>query len=285
MNIEAFNVRRLTPTLLKDRLSLAVKSLELKMSPETIKKGVDEYFSNEDHGYAHGLTVYKKGLEILRLSPNIARNAAAIFSSSEVDNLLFIGAMLHDIGRFLMCDHQQHERLGAELVQAIFDLPHYRSPHSQELYDMIVRHDYFSPVTGEGDMPAELSKPLPEVLRLADKTSVSPELEVERWWACGQRYKTPFFNPELKDEVRFDLKHNNAERDQVTHFLLLFALQPSDFYSYEAATYYGLWAQGKGLAVASIMRLARECDCDESEVTGVLRRFHEHYGIALPQGL
>lgn len=280
MKIEIFH-QDLTPEILRDCLIAATEGLKPKNPTTVVEKAVEEYFHNQDHGHAHSLNVYKKSLEIMGRSPNIRRNATRSFSMEEIKCLLFAGAVFHDLARFFGYGTYGHELAGAELARSAFAYP-----HSQALYEMIVKHDYFSPLTDVGAMPVEvLSKPLPEVLRLADKTSISPEQEVDRWWECGQRYGTPFFNPELTDGVRFDLKRNNAQRDQLMYFLLLFALQPSDFYSYEAASYYGLWAQGKEGVVAKIMKLADEQGYEQAEIRGILRRFHEYYDLALPQGL
>lgn len=280
MNIEAFN-QELTPAILRDCLIATTEGLKLKKPPTVIEKAVEDFFRNQDHGHAHSLGVYEKSLEILERSPNVKRNATRSFSTEEIRHLLFAGAVFHDLARFFGYYTWEHELAGAELARSVF-----ACTHGQTLYEMIVKHDYFSPLTDTDAMPVEvLSEPLPEILRLADKTSISPEQEVDRWWECGQRYGTPFFNPELTDEVRFDLKRNNAQRDQLTHFLLLFALQPSDFYSYEASSYYGLWAQGKEGVVAKILKLAGEQGYEKAEISGILRRFHEYYNLAVPQEL
>jgi hypothetical protein len=147
-------------------------------------------------------------------------------------------------------------------------------------------HDYFCPMSDGEELPSLfLKSPLAEIFRLADKTSLPPAKEVDRWYKYGQRDGQKFFNPDLPDKDRFDLQHNYERRDQITFLLVFFAVQPSDFYTREAAESYRQWAAGKTEALRRIMAICREEGASERAAMEVIVRFHRHYRLPLPEGV
>lgn len=253
---------------------------------------VSEFYANEDHGYAHSLAVYNRLKEIARQSPKMMRLAIGphryinepderVFAQ-RIERVFTWAAMLHDLMRFFGFGTPDHEIPAAKLARAAFDqefeLPDW-------LAKALIRHDYFCPIADGEELPMLfLESSLAEIFRLADKTSLSPADEVDRWRKCGQRYGTKFYDPSLLDDVRFDLSHNYEQRDQLTYLFMLFAVQPSDFYAQEAAEIYRQWALGKAEALRRIMAIAREERVSERVVMATIKRFHLYHGLPMPAG-
>jgi hypothetical protein len=193
-------------------------------------------------------------------------------------------AVFHDLMRFFGCGTDNHEGPAAELARSAFF--GVNSHVATALFEMIIHHDYLCPtVDGEPIPEVLLDSPLAEIIRLADKTSNPPVVEVDRWLNYAQGLGLVFFNPDLSDASRFDLRHRSEQRDQITFLLAFFALQPSNFYATEAAEIYRQWARGKTEALCRIMAICRKQGISEQVVLRMVIRFHEHYRLPLPEGI
>jgi len=300
-------IGEITPELLSGRLQYAFDNwlageLPLLTGAITLEKAaqfqayretaVGEFYANEDNGYAHSLAVYNRLKEIAKQSPKMMQLVIGPHRYvNEPDERVFLqrvervftwAAMLHDLMRFFGFGTPDHEIPAVKLARAAFgqevELPDW-------LANAMIRHDYFCPIADGEEVPMLfLESSLAEMFRLADKTSLPPADEVDRWRKYGRRYGTKFYNRDLPDDVRFDLPHNYEQRDQVTYLLMLFAVQPSDFYAHEAAEIYRRWALGKAEALRRIMAIAREERVSERAVMDIIQRFHRHYGLPMPEG-
>ena len=247
---------------------------------------VEQYFGNEDHGFVHSRAVYGRCQELAGLSPQMVSFAKAqnTIGDRQIDDFFRAAAIYHDLMRFFGYGTVDHELPGAELAQAVF------SNDDQlvlfELKHALPRHDYFCKIVEGEVLPLCFKKnPLAELFRLGDKTSSSPAAELDRWWKCGQRYNTVFFDETMSDGVRFDFVHNHRQRDQITYFLLLLALQPSDFYAGEAQQAYARWSQGGSACIRGIIELAQRYLTSEqiAGVNGVIERFYQYFDlVSLP---
>jgi len=286
-------ITEIMPELLIGRLRFAFDNwLSGGVPPEKVAKfkaeagaAVRTYYSNNDHGYGHSCAVYCQAKEIAGRSPkmmNLALQEKGL-TPQQGDWVLTWASVLHDLMRFFGYDTRDHEAAAGELARAAF----WKDCMAIEeaLAEAVVCHDYFCPIVNGEPMPLLFMKaPLTEIIRLADKTSISPVAEVNRWWEYGQRQALVFFNPDLPDAVRFDLQGNYGQRDFVTFLLAFFALQPSDFYAEEAASAYRQWARDKAEALRRILALAREQRVSERTVMEIIKRFHDCYNLPMPEG-
>lgn len=245
---------------------------------------VGEFYANDDLGYAHSCAVYNRLKEIAEQSPRMIRlmTDQEKLSDRQAGCLFTWAAMFHDLMRFFGFGTPDHEVPAAKLARAAFS-------GEPDLCDLLAKavicHEYLCPIADGKELPILFQKsPLAEMFRLADKTSLSPAEEIDRWYRYGRRYGQKFFNPNLSDEVRFDLLHNYEQCDQLSILLVFFAVQPSDFYAYEVAEIYRQWARGKTDALRRIMAIARKEKTSERAVVGVVRRFYDHYQLPMPSG-
>ncbi len=246
---------------------------------------VGEFYANDDLGYAHSCAVYNRLKEIAEQSPRMIRlmTDQEKLSDRQAGCLFTWAAMFHDLMRFFGFGTPDHEVPAAKLARAAFsgelDL-------CDSLAKAVICHEYLCPIADGKELPILFQKsPLAEMFRLADKTSLSPADEVDRWWKRGKRYGTKFYDLYLPDSIRFNLPHNYELRDQLTYLLMLFAVQPSDFYAHEAAEIYRQWALGKAEALCRVTVIAREEKISERAVMEAVVRFHRHYRLPLPEGI
>lgn len=209
------------------------------------RKAVDEYFQIADHGYAHSVNVYKRCEEIVYLikEEDVAFNIDKI----EYLNILKLASIFHDLSRFYGVSGFNHEHVSKELAENV--LYQGKNKSNDYIKSMVLlcieRHDWFS-LDISGGIREELKKtPIVDIFRLADKTSTSPEEELNRHYETGKRYKTPFFNPELGMHQRFNFKNNHKERDVITHFLLFFLFNEHNFFFNTTSRLYKEWAKDK----------------------------------------
>ncbi len=66
----------------------------------------------------------------------------------------------------------------------------------------------------------------------------------------------PIFDPSIPDDFRFDLSRSTiAQVDELTWFLMLFAIQSTDFVYGDTRDAYACWARGKKEALDQIKHL------------------------------
>lgn len=266
---------------------------------------VYDFWRNEDHGLAHSIRVYERSVQIARACQNIIRgfhgrynldsdqNAHMSihlhYSAQDIHGMFVWSALLHDFFRFKppLDTLKEHQRAGALFARDCFknDLPFNTT---MILYEMIAHHDYICEITDKEKMPSVfLNNPLAEMFRLADTTSLSPVEEICRYYATGKRYNNAkFFDPELSLESRIGFSIPYEKWDFLNHFLLFFAIQPSDWFYAETSELYRQWQEetegGKSRAMAKIFDMAREEGCsmeDIYQIREVFRSFFAKYGL------
>lgn len=243
-------------------MALLIKAIENKdytkaekdTEIENFYSALVEFETNTDHGLAHSHLVFDRSLEVIDGCPNIAR----IMSFSGLENqqitaLLSWASLLHDFGRFLGYDLIEHQKFGAELAKQIFA----GQAEVTLLMEMLANHDYICPLVDGQALPLPLLfNPLAEIFRLADKTSLAPAEEIERYYLTGKRLGGVFYNPALTLDQRADFSFSLQQKEFLSYFLVLFAIQPTDFFLSETAELYRRWAEGKKDAVHKINLLA-----------------------------
>ena len=224
----------------------------------------ETFMNNSDHGYEHSVKVWMRCLEIFPKAPRILAKATQDFGNLEtVCYLLQFTCLWHDLSRFLGYDSKEHQRVSAELAYCHLYSRKIKPIYCQVLYDAIVHHDFLGREFDQILQPAETTTAMGEIFRLADKTSSSPQEELERWYLTGKRFpETKFIDFDLPDKIRFDFAHNMADRDFLTYFLLFFGLSKHHFYSAKAQSIYQEWAKGKISAFIWMLKLT------EKEPTG-----------------
>ncbi len=201
---------------------------------------IDDYCINDDHGRIHSIKVYERCIEILT---SASENDNCRINCNETRNVLKWSAVFHDLSRFYGADSNNHEIISKEIVKNIFfDVNDYVK---SEILLCIERHDWFNLEMSGGLEDKFKRNPIVDLFRLADKTSLPPVEEIERYYKTGRRYKTQFFNPNLSIERRFDLKNNFEDRDAVTYFLFLFKLNCDSFFFNTTRRLYKKWATEK----------------------------------------
>lgn len=248
---------------------------------------VSTLMTNADHGIRHSQAVYERACEIICRCPKLQ---LACYHQEELDEEMleeaaYWSALLHDIGYFFGLKFREHEKFGAKLAGIIL----YRNTHiASAVFESIFSHDYFSPVI-DGDIFPDIFilSPAAEIFRLADKTSLSPEKEIERYYDCGKGYEGVFFNAEISDDERFDFSGNYVFPDRISAFIFLFALQPEDFFFGETRDLYRQWAKGKNEAMLKIIELAAAEGCPPETVRriiDVIKRFHQRFELPMVTG-
>ncbi len=214
---------------------------------------------NDDHGKRHSYDVYSRALKLLHTDEAFLRycqenSGLNIFECEEV---LRWSSILHDLTRFLGYGNISHQTGGAKLALAMLNfLP---AKMLTQICYCLREHDYFNPLINGKPMPESLKHPLADIFRLADKTSISPEEEISRWWKTGERHKTPFYNPTITEAERFHLENlREARVDQVSHYLVFFALQSGDFHHAFCQEEYASWARGKMKALDRLVEIAKK---------------------------
>ncbi|HNP74938.1 MAG TPA: hypothetical protein PKL09_01090 [bacterium] len=272
--VDCQEIGEITPDLLSVVLELTRLNL-----PTGSVQAVEDFFANQDHGFAHSVKVWRRCQTLINHCPNLCASflwgRRWIFNQAEkyLRDLLLWSSIFHDFSRFCGCHFSNHQTYGADLAVAACRVMGKEMIQS-EIRAVLYQHDYFGQVVN-GDLPLDTQAyPLAELFRLADKTSVSPVEEVERYWQTSKRYQSVFFDPNIPDATRFNLAVNEKERaDCLTWLLLIFALQSTDFLFAETADAYAYWARGKREALDSIGRLAQQAGSDGAEAVATVRRF------------
>lgn len=276
------DIKEVTPDLLKTILG------QLRFnSPISPVQGIKEFFANQDHGFSHSTKVWRRCQTLVEQCPNLCKcfMASRRWLPNDAEeylyDLLLWSSIFHDFCRFCGCDFSDHQVCGADLAVAACRIMGKEIIQS-EIRAVLYRHDYLGQIV-DGDLPLDTQiYPIAELFRLADKTSVSPIEEVERYWQTAKRYKTMFFDPTIPDEVRFNLAANEKERtDSLTWILLIFALQSTDFLFAETADAYAYWARGKRDIFDKLRRLAAIEGCNGNEVVDTVRRFISKYELLM----
>jgi len=230
-----------------------------------LDKTIDEFMANGDHGFQHSIKVAKACQDILEACPTIGAEVALACPPT----LFEFAAVAHDLSRAFGCTTDTHEEASAVLAVEILKVAGHPQSDRDLLYVMLRYHDYFNFVV-DGDEPPTImyNNMAAVVFRLADFVSEETAAnEVRRFYDAGIRYGTPFFNPELTDEVRFAFSTNYEQRDMVTWFCVLLALQPEDFYYTELEEYYREWAENK---TETLIATLPELIADYREQPGVV---------------
>lgn len=240
----------------------------------------------EDHGFPHNLNVFNRALECLEKCPNLSRLMQSRDNREKTTYELAWASTLHDFYRFLGADFASHQRLGAELAKRLFKKRH--PIEADNIFSMLVCHDYLCPlVNGQLPLPSVfLGNPLPEIFRLADKTSVSPAEEIHRYYLTGKRLNAVFYNPQITFDQRIDFKWSLKQNEHLAFFLVFFAIQPTDFFFTETSELYRQWAQGKQEAAYKIIELGSQEGLGRDDLLAIkeiISRFHhEVLQIASP---
>ncbi len=247
---------------------------------------IKAYAESSDHGVEHSQVVWRASLWIFRQAPQATAAVNELIDGFSLQKLLAYPAIFHDLARFLNLnsrEHQEHESLGAKLAFNVLRARGVREEVANMVWCAVVNHDYFSPTVDGRPVPVALLNPFADAFRLADKTSLTPAGEIKRYYLTGVRYGTPFFNPDLTDEQRFDFPHNLAQRDMITWFLLVFALKPEDFLFTETREIYRFWSKRKDEAEQAILKLAKEqARCQPaclSRIENIIRTFRARVGV------
>lgn len=277
------NFHDLTEYLLEGLLLNSFNSVLVEGNQAKIKKAVSDYFADYEHGVKHSQGVWSRCRQIIANAPNVWRLALSKLPEADNWEILFWSSVMHDFSRFLEIDFAYHEKTSADLSSQIF------AGRGREfagiLWRVIAWHDYFCPLANGRPLPVEIMHPLAEIFRLADKTSVSPEQEVMRYYETGKKTGTPFFNPDLPDSARYDFVHNQKQRDQLTWLLLIFTMQPTDFIYKETSWLYQRWLRGKATAMAKVRELAaKEKDIngqpiDQEKVTQIILNLYKPHEL------
>ena len=290
LKVEDIKPKQLTMVLAEASANLAAngkfEDLQRTIATEQKRHGiVTRYFSHTHYGYNHGLAVSKRALKSLFYSPGIKEACQDVyhFTDAQMQSLLTWASIFHDMGKF--AGHpRHHEQPGSNIVSFAFQ--QMGKDLSKALQQMVEHHDFFCAMVDGCPMPPILRTfPLAEVLRLADRTSITPEEEINRWWLYGRKAGTPLLDLSLKDEVRFTFDRKKARVDQVTFFLMLFAIQRRDFFFEENGESFAQWAEGRGLAWARIEEIFAEENCSAKELqamNNIVSEFHRVKKFVMP---
>ena len=226
--------------------------------------------ASQDHGLPHSQKVWARAQEIIKVCPNLWAEAkkeiehlcwesglasGVINEEESALEILLWASVFHDLSRFLGADFEEHEAASAKLTLNFNLVP---TCLEHLLFNAISHHDYLGLAIEGFLIPEAARSSLSEIFRLADKTSLSPAEELERYYQAGLRYQTPFFNPEITDAERLDFPHNAAKRDMLAWFLMLFFIQPRDFFFSETAEAYRHWFLDKNEAMNRLAAIARQ---------------------------
>ncbi|NCN07738.1 HD domain-containing protein [Candidatus Falkowbacteria bacterium] len=277
-NVDQFNSKILTSFLLKAKVKKA-------------KVIAESYFNNNDHGFSHSQAVWQRCQTIITQSPSlwpVAKMQMPVDTNTDnqARKVLMLASVFHDMGRFLGASFEDHEEVGADLTRKIVGGTCLEYP----LYYAILYHDYFCELVDGRCMPSPVIFPISEIFRLADKTSISPSDEIKRYYQTGKRLLPgmPIFDPTISDEVRFNFANKTKNKDELTWFLSLFALQSTDFIYGDTRDAYAYWARGKYQALEMVGDLCLEEEyingqtpVDPEEAKQVIIRFCKQNNLIL----
>lgn len=253
---------------------------------------IEEFFSNQDHGFPHSLSVWRKAQEIINELP---RDFLKIW-------LVNAGCALHDMGRIDPKEFElnSHHKIGVEYAVrwAVNYEPWIDTDGLINLFDLILNHDYFNPVVSE----PEITRPkITEALlvRAADKMSLDPAKEVQRYWDYGKRKGGIFYKigDDLHEEIFFrqqwtPKQYKDERTDQLCWLFLIFELQPKDFLPKNKAEmehlevhnlifrHYYEWQINKRRAVEKILEIAEEeCPKFKDRIALVITEYKKKKGF------
>lgn len=246
------------------------------------------YMQNDDHGFSHSQAVWNRCKQITDQSSLLWQMAVMQAGGKEIyaKKVLILASIFHDMGRFLGAKFDTHELVGADLARNIIA----GSPLEASLFYAIVNHDYICQLVNGYDMPKSIMLPLSEIFRLADKTSIPADQEIRRYHQTGRRVAPdmPLFNPAISDDVRFNLRQDIIKGDELTWFLIMFALQSTDFIYGDTRDSYAYWARDKARALETVGDLCLEEEyldgktpVDPNEAKEVIKRFCRKYNLLL----
>ena len=275
----AVSISDLYPAVLVDYLvAIARKIPSMPQDQETIKQGIAKYWDDQDHGHPHAVQVYTRAREIMRQSPLLLRcihscktGCAQGIGPIELDQIMVWASRLHDLGRSAFgIPVKDHELFGAEVATALFNGV-LNSDALVQLRLALLRHDYMClRVDGEDLPPIFMQSPIAEIFRLADKTSGSLEAEIRRYYATSKKYGTPFFKPEITDEVRFHFGGDRKDWDEIMWIMFILSMSPNDFFFGETRDLYREWTKQKSQAIQIILSIAQHEEKLDSTQLGLI---------------
>ena len=219
----------------------------------------DHFLESNDHGLPHASRVYLKVLEILE---RFSEEDQRIINNTE---RLQAMCVFHDSGRFLVPiksaqNYAKRKRKGqvlheyaGVLLARVFG---YSDPVIRE---GILRHDFFSSDFDPGKKPPISLEA--QILRAADKTSVAPADEIERYDQYRRKFNFPLYNRDTDIEFRINWnfsKKRDPRTDQLCYFFAVLALRPEDFLHPVLQEYYREWSRQKKAAVDKILEIVRK---------------------------
>ncbi len=220
----------------------------------------NHYLKSNDHGLPHAANVYGKILEILdRFSVEEIRGM-----DIDIERLEAM-CVFHDSGRFLVPtesapNYAKRKRKGQVLHQyagaLLAKIFGYNHPIIRE---GILRHDYFSADFDPGKKPPITLEA--QILRTADKSSVVPADEIERYDEYRRKFNFPLYNRDTDIEFRINWnfsKKRDPQTDQLCYFFAVLALRPEDFIHPVLQEYYRDWSKRKKEAVDKILEIVRK---------------------------
>jgi len=240
------------------------------------------FLNNSDHWAEHTHNVYKKSLEIAQTIENTENISIDPY-------LLFVMSSMHDSWRFRLSipktddtekqiQAKQKKRTVAERKHNEFGVAQINlavkklkekwisidPDQVEKIKDYIFNHDFFStrldwikykePTSIEG-----------QVVRLADRVSVTVEEEIVRYRETGKRLNTRYFNDQISFEERVNFTFENMwnyiktwKFDEFTFFLALLSMSPDDFENKTLKKIYSERSINKQDGINKILKIAEE---------------------------
>ncbi len=219
---------------------------------------LSDFLRSRDHGLLHMADVYVRSIEILERFPSDEREHISVWRIELI-------SLFHDAGRFVVPIKTArnyakrkrkaeilHEYAGALLAQAFG----FKDPVVRE---GILRHDFFS---AEFDLRTKAPQAIEaQIVRLADKTSISPAGEIMRYDEYRKTFNFPLYHPQTSFAFRKKWNFSYARdprTDQLCYFFLVLALRPEDFIHPVLQEYYREWSLLKREAKDKIIAIVHE---------------------------
>lgn len=246
----------------------------------------NHYLTSNDHGLPHAANVYGKVLEILERFSEVERR--------EIDvECLEAMCIFHDAGRFFVPVESapnyakrkrkgrfHHEYAGA-LLAKIFGYNH------SIIREGILHHDFFGADLDKCTKPPVSLEA--QIFRAADKTSIAPAAEIERYneywidYNATHNEKIPLFdhNPfEFYVNWNFSKKEERGT-DELCYFLAVLTMRPEDFRHPTLQEHYRNWSRQKEAAIKRIVEIVRkeQGDADADIVDCMVIAYLKAHGI------
>jgi hypothetical protein len=229
------------------------------------------FWNNKDHGLEHEYNVYCRAREI--------GDEREIINEKKIRKYLFYPmAMFHDLARNISYpehDMQKqrkekrndnlHELYWAKLFSSISHRfwKQLSEDDRNAIIDYLCNHDYMTPKLNGKKFHEPMSIE-GQITRLADRTSVSPVQEVERYWITGKRLWTPLYLPEITEQQRKEFSFEkiweyskNKLIDQCMFFACIFAVQPDHFSDETLQQIYANRLPERGYAIQRVREIAQ----------------------------